>query len=86
MESRVRSAMSLYAFTVLGIFLLFAPWSPVWDQASVALLPAAAGLVVRSGWVRGLVSALGALDLFVALQVGRELWDSMRSEDRRRNE
>jgi hypothetical protein len=70
--------MSLYAFTVLGIFLLFAPWSPVWDQATRALLPATVGAFARSGWARGLVSALGGLDLIVALQVGRELWDSMR--------
>lgn len=78
MQSRLRSALSLYAFTVLGIFLVFAPWSPVWDQATIALLPERLSLLARAGWARGLVSALGALDLVVALQVGRELWASMR--------
>jgi hypothetical protein len=70
--------MSLYAFTVLGMFLLVAPWSPVWEQATHALFPARLGIWVRTGWVRGLVSGLGALDLAVAFQVGRELWSAMR--------
>ena len=78
METRVRTAMSLYAFTVLGIFLLVAPWSPVWEQAMLALLPARASIWARSGWARGVVSGLGALDLAMAVQVGRELWRSMR--------
>ena len=79
MESRLRSALSLYAFTVLGIFLLFAPWTPVWGQAA-ALLPEALGAWAQSGWLRGVVSALGALDLLVAAQVARELWGSMRAD------
>jgi len=79
MESRLRSALSLYAFTVLGIFLLFAPWTPVWGKAAHALLPAALESWVQRGWLRGVVSALGALDLVVAVQVGRELWHSMRT-------
>ena len=79
MESRLRSALSLYAFTVLGSFLLFAPWTPVWGQAAAALLPEALGAWAQSGWLRGVVSALGALDLLGAAQVARELWGSMRA-------
>ena len=79
METRVGTAMALYAFTVLGIFLLIAPWSPVWEQAAMALLPASIVGWAQSGWVRGVVSGLGALDLAVALQVGRELWGSLRA-------
>lgn len=73
--------MALYAFSVLGIFLLVVPWSPVWEQATIALLPEAAGEAARSGWVRGLISGLGILDLLVALQVGRELWERLRGGD-----
>ena len=82
MESRVGKAIVLYAFSVLGLFLLVAPWTPVWEQATVALLPTAAGTWIRSGWVRGGVSGLGALDLVVALQVGRELWRAFQTADR----
>ena len=78
MESRVRNAMALYAFSVLGIFLLVVPWSPVWEQATIALLPEGAGAAARSGWIRGLISGVGMLDLLVALQVGRELWARLR--------
>ena len=79
MQSSVGRAISLYAFTVLGIFLIVAPWTPVWEQATLVLLPAAAKWML-TGWVRGVVSGLGALDLVIALQVGVDLWKSMRVE------
>lgn len=62
---------------MLGLFLLVAPWTPIWTRATIALAPTAAGPWVASGWLRGLVSGLGALDLAVALQVLRELWREM---------
>jgi hypothetical protein len=70
--------MILYAFSVLGIFLLIVPWSPIWESAAIALLPESASELARAGWVRGVVSGLGALDLLVAAQVGRELWEAVR--------
>jgi hypothetical protein len=69
----------LYAFVVFGIFLLVAPWTPIWNRAMLALLPTSMGGWIMSGWLRGVVSGLGALDLMVALQVGREFWDQMQS-------
>ena len=77
MDSRIRSALTLYAFSVLGLFLLVAPWTPIWSRATVVLLPTPAGAWAMSGWARGLVSGLGALDLIVAGQVARELWRRM---------
>lgn len=73
MERRLRSALSLYAFAVAGLFLLVAPWTPVWAQATAALAPESIGGWLLSGWVRGGVSGLGALDLAVAVQLGAEL-------------
>ena len=73
MDSRIRSALILYAFSVLGLFLLVAPWTPIWSRAAVVLLPTPAGAWVRSGGVRGVASGLGAVDLMIALQVAREL-------------
>jgi hypothetical protein len=80
LDSRIRSALALYAFAVLGLFLLVAPWTPIWTRATIALAPTPAGPWIGSGWVRGLVSGLGALDLAVALQVLRELWSRMREQ------
>ena len=80
LETRVGRAMSLYAFSVLGVFLLVAPWTPVWSRASMALLPDALVDWAHSGWVRGVVSGLGALDLVVALQLAVELWRAMQAD------
>ena len=81
MDSRILAALLLYAFVVLGVFLLVAPWTPVWGQATVALLPTALGQWVMRGWVRGVISGLGALDLVVAIQVAAELRRSLRIRD-----
>lgn len=70
MESRIGAALSLYAFGVIGLFLLVAPWTPAWAQAAYNLLPPALGRLVLSGWVRGIASGLGALDLLIAAEVG----------------
>jgi hypothetical protein len=67
----------LYGFFVFGLFLLVAPWTPIWSRAGLALLPTSLGGWVMSGWARGVVSGLGALDLAVALQVARELWGEL---------
>lgn len=79
MKSNLLTALALYGFIVLGVFLLVAPWTPVWDRATVGLAPTAMGPWVRNGWARGLVSGLGALDLLVALQIGGELWGRIAS-------
>ena len=78
LDSRIRTALWLYAFGALGLFLLVAPWTAVWTQAAVGLLPSRFGRVLLLGWVRGVVSGLGALDLVVAFAAARELWREMR--------
>ena len=67
----------LYAFAVLGLFLAVAPWTPIWSRAAILLIPTPVGAWAISGWARGLVSALGVLDLMVAGKVARELWHEM---------
>ena len=84
-EARIRSALTLYSFFVLGLFLLVAPWTPVWSRAMVGLLPTALGKYAMGGWVRGVVSGLGAINLAVALQVAIELWREVRGRPRSQN-
>ena len=60
MESGFRSILLVYIYSVLGVFLLVAPWTPVWEQASHGLLPQSAHMLVLSGWVRG-AGAIGCM-------------------------
>lgn len=76
---RIQIALNLYVFSVLGIFLLAVPWTPVWEQATFVFLPTALGSWARSGWARGVVSGLGALDLLAATQEAGALLRSFRS-------
>lgn len=76
---RIRTAMIVYAFAVLGVFLMAVPWTSVWDQATLVLLPTVPGGWVRSGWIRGAISGLGALDLLAAAEEAGALWQSMRA-------
>ena len=82
MDSRIRTALLLYAFAIIGLFLLVAPWTGVWSQALVGLLPTRVGRIALGGWVRGVVSGLGALNLAVAFQIAIELWREMHRVDR----
>ena len=74
MLSSLRPALLLYVFLMVGVFLLFVPWTSIWEQAILALMPQERGEWLLSGWVRGCVSGIGALDLFVAAQLLGELW------------
>jgi hypothetical protein len=60
---------SLCAFAILGTILLVSPWTQVWEQAMHALAPEQMEVWMLSGWVRGGVSGLGALDLAIAVQL-----------------
>lgn len=80
MQAQIRPALALYGFLVLGVFLLFAPWTTVWERAVVAFLPERLGPTLMSGWTRGLVSGLGALDLAIAGQIAVEIWKDMRRD------
>ncbi len=73
MASRLQTAFLVYAFAALGVFLVAAPWSPVWEVSTAGYLPTVAGPWLRSGFVRGLVSGLGGLNLIAAWSEAREL-------------
>lgn len=81
LDSRIRTALALYAFFLLGILLVIMPWTAVWAHVASILLPPALKGWVMSGWLRGVVSGLGALDLAVAAQVARELFRGMNAGD-----
>lgn len=73
MKSRLQTALFVYLFAALGVFLVAAPWSPLWEASTAGYLPTPAGTWLRSGFVRGLVSGLGALNLAAAWSEARAL-------------
>ncbi len=81
MPASVRTAVTLYAFGLLGAFLLVTPWTSIWERATLALTPTVIGPWVRSGSVRGLVSAIGVLDLAIATIEARTLWSQLASRN-----
>lgn len=72
MPSRLQTALQVYAFAALGIFLLAVPWSSVWESATTPFLPTILGPWLKSGFARGLVSGLGALNLIAAWGEARD--------------
>ena len=78
MNVSLRTVAVLYVLGLLGVFLMTVPWTPVWDRATLAFVPTALGGWVRSGWFRGLVCGLGAIDLAAAADEASNLWRSMR--------
>lgn len=81
MKDRIGPALGAYVFGVLGVFLVLAPWTEVWERSTFVLAGTPAGAWLRSGFTRGLVTGIGILDLVVAFQEGAELWRRMRSGD-----
>jgi len=80
-DPTLKSSISLYIFLVLGLFLAVAPWTPVWYEATVLLLPTRFGAPLQLGWIRGLVSAVGVLDLLAAGSAAMDLLRSGAEKD-----
>jgi hypothetical protein len=51
----------------IGIILVFLPWTHFWDYNRFFLYYAPLARVTESGAVRGLISGLGLLNLWIAL-------------------
>ena len=53
----------------IGLAICYAPWSPTfWDQNPIFLQFPALGMFAANGAVRGLVTGLGLLNLWIAFQ------------------
>lgn len=78
MDPRIRLTLRVYAFAILGAFLLLAPWSALWAETARYYVGTRFGSAFASGWVRGAVSGLGLLDLLVAVAEARALWAALR--------
>jgi hypothetical protein len=60
--------LSILSSLLVGIALVFAPWSPLWDANwLLSLWPGARGFLLN-GFTRGAVSGLGLVNLALALR------------------
>lgn len=84
MRSRLLTAILVYLFAALGVFLVVAPWSPFWETSTAGYLPTRLGPWLRSGFVRGLITGMGVLNLSAAWSEARSLlWPAAADGSRR---
>jgi len=62
---KVAAVMTAIFCFELGVFLLIYPWLNHWD-ANGALIPLWGRHIWTSSWVRGAVSGLGLLDIYIS--------------------
>jgi hypothetical protein len=55
----------------LGIILIIVPWSPFWDANYFVYRYPALGLVLNSSYLRGAITGLGVVNVFLALEAFR---------------
>lgn len=60
--------LSILSSLLVGIALVFAPWSPLWEANWLLQVWPAARSIVLSGFTRGAVSGLGLVNLVLALR------------------
>jgi len=71
MMTRLLRVVLLMLWLELGIILILVPWSQIWDANYFVYRYPALALVVNSSYVRGAISGLGVMNLFLAMDAFR---------------
>ena len=79
----LKRSLALYTFLALGCFLAVAPWTPLWQEATILLLPTRFGVPAQGPYLRAVVSAIGVLDLWVALGLIPEIVGAFRQSKKK---
>ncbi|HEY2382674.1 MAG TPA: hypothetical protein VGK48_15985 [Terriglobia bacterium] len=66
----------LFCFEI-GLFLVFVPWSGLWEHNVLLLYLPMRGFLLNN-FVRGAVSGLGVVDLFLGLGELNRFWKSFK--------
>jgi hypothetical protein len=69
-------AFILFCFEI-GLFLVFVPWSSLWEHNVLLTYLPLRGLLLNN-FVRGAVSGLGVIDLLLGLGELNQFWKSLR--------
>jgi len=62
---RIAVLMFVFVCAVVGVLLIILPWRPEWTDNRLLLFFPALRAIVSSGFVRGLCSGLGLLDIWI---------------------
>ena len=73
-------AFILFCFEI-GLFLVFVPWSNLWEHNILLIYVPVRGLLLNN-FVRGAVSGLGLVDLFLGLGELNRFWKSFKVVNR----
>lgn len=73
-------AFILFCFEI-GLFLVFVPWSNLWEHNLLLLYVPMRGLLLNN-FVRGAVSGLGLIDLLLGLSELNRFWKSFKIVNR----
>jgi hypothetical protein len=66
----------------IGLFLMFVPWSALWEHNVLLGYSLTLRGLLLNNFVRGGVSGLGGVDVFIGLSELGRLWKSLRIVDR----
>ena len=70
-------AFILFCFEI-GLFLMFAPWSALWDNNFLLSFSPSLKAFALNNFVRGAVSGLGFVDCVLGLSELHRFWKSLR--------
>ncbi len=74
-------AFILFCFEI-GLFLVFVPWSDLWEQNVLLGYSLALHRLLLNNFVRGAVSGLGLVDLVLGLSELSRFWKSFKVVNR----
>jgi hypothetical protein len=68
---RLKLAIEVIFFIELGMLLVVLPWTPLWTENSLLIMHPAARLLVNHGFVRGALTGLGLINIWIGV------WDAV---------
>jgi hypothetical protein len=69
--NRVLRVLLLLVWLELGLMLILVPWSDMWQTNYFIIQFPALGTILRSPYLRGAISGLGVMNVFLALETFR---------------
>ena len=68
MVSRVARTLFLLVWVELGLVLVLVPWSEIWEANYFLVRYPMLSMLARSAYLRGAISGLGVMNIFLALE------------------